>query len=97
MSPGRDRVINMNSPQEKGTAKGASPWYPQRSHQKRNIDIRAPSAGPLVGMWGLAPDRTGLGRLSRLRPEIVGRPQLVSMNFRIETWWLGSGAMGPPS
>ena len=28
----------------------------------------------------------GFGRLSRLRPEIAGKPQLCSMNFSTETW-----------
>ena len=52
---------------------------------KSNSDIRSPIAGPFVGTYGSDPLATGFGRLSRLRPDSGGRPQLASMNFSTET------------
>ena len=51
---------------------------------KLNKPVRSPMAGPLVGTYGFDPT-IGLGRLSRLRPEIGDSPQFFSMNLRIET------------
>jgi len=55
--------------------------------QKSKRSNRSLIAGLLVGAYLLAAVLyVGFGRLSRLRAEMVGRCQLCSMNFRIETW-----------
>ena len=53
--------------------------------EKLNRSNKSSIAGLLVGTYGLAAVATGFGSLSRLRVEIVGKFQLCSMNFRIET------------
>jgi hypothetical protein len=53
-------------------------------------------AGPLTGAYLLGPRCTGLGRLSRLRLLTGARPQLRSMNLRIETWSVYSCETRPP-
>ena len=42
-------------------------------------------AGLFTGTYGLPDAVTGFGKLSRLRLVTVSKPQLRSMNFRIET------------
>ncbi len=76
--------------------------YPRPGGQSDQIYRRGTEAGgnwnaaimsliagtPLTGTYGLGPVWIGLGMLSRLRAEIVGRLQLASMNFGIEAWSL---------
>ena len=47
---------------------------------------RSPTAGPLVGTYGLAAEAFGFGRLSQLRLDSAGSRQLRSMNFAIDVW-----------
>jgi hypothetical protein len=55
--------------------------------QKANRSNRSLSEGLLIGAYLLTEALyVGLGRLSRLRPEMVGKCQLCSMNFRMEMW-----------
>jgi hypothetical protein len=51
-----------------------------------NNPNKSPNAGLFVGTYALAPLDFGSGRLSRLRPEIVGKLQFRSMNLSSETW-----------
>src|SRR5690242_741152 len=55
-----------------------------RLRQNWNIDIRSPTAGPLIGWYGWSGMATGSGRLSRLRGDNGGSRQLRSMNLRID-------------
>src|ERR1700730_14613004 len=58
-------------------------WWPSRSVNWK-LPKRSPSAGRLVGTYGLSSDVFGFGRLSRLYLESFGRSQFRSMNFGIE-------------
>lgn len=54
--------------------------------EKSNIVIRSPTAGLLVGIYGLLRSLTGLGRLSRLRDDNGFSFQFSSINFIRDAW-----------
>jgi hypothetical protein len=58
----------------------------QRVAGNWNKSLKSPIAGLFTGTYGLPNSCFGLGKLSRLRLLMVGRSQLYSMNFRIDTW-----------